>query len=91
VASRTPRAVLLDPLGPGSRRYRTAVFDHRGDVPVESSPCLAPAGAVLLYDGVFLLYRADAAPEAYADVVIDNTDPARPRVTKWPARARETS
>jgi uridine kinase len=31
------------------------------------------------------LYRADAAPEASADVVIDNTDPARPHVVKWPA------
>jgi hypothetical protein len=26
-----------------------------------------------------------AAPEASADVVIDNTDPARPHVVKWPA------
>jgi hypothetical protein len=32
-----------------------------------------------------LLYQADAAPEASADVVIDNTDPVRPRVAKWPA------
>jgi uridine kinase len=31
------------------------------------------------------LYCADAAPEASADVVLDNTDPARPRVLKWPA------
>ena len=36
------------------------------------------------------LYRADAAPEASADVVVDNTDPVRPRVVKWPAQAHET-
>jgi uridine kinase len=138
------RAVLLDPLGPGgSRRYRTAVFDHRSDAPAGPPPRLAPAAAVLLFDGVFLLrpqlrdgwdiaifvdadpdevlrralvrdtqlmgapdrireryrrrylpaqrlYRADASPEASADVVIDNTDPVRPRVVKWPAQAPET-
>lgn len=31
------------------------------------------------------LYRADAAPELVADVVIHNDDPARPRVGKWPS------
>lgn len=30
-------------------------------------------------------YRAEAAPAERADVVIDNEDPARPRVLKWPA------
>jgi len=30
------------------------------------------------------IYRAAASPEATADVVIDNTDPARPRVLTWP-------
>jgi uridine kinase len=116
---------------------------HRRDAPVEPSPRPAPAGAVLLFDGVFLLrprlrdgwdialfvdadpgevlrrvlardtrlmggpdrireryqrrclpaqqlYRADAAPEARADVVIDNTDPVRPRVLTWPAQPPET-
>jgi uridine kinase len=119
------------------------VFDHRADAPAEQPSQLAPAGAVLLFDGVFLLrpqlracwdiaifvdagpdevlrralvrdarlmggpdrvreryrrrylpaqqlYRADAAPEASADVIIDNTDPVRPRVVKWPARPPET-
>jgi uridine kinase len=50
------RAVLLDPLGPGgSRQYRTAVFDHHSDTPAEPPPRLAPPGAVLLFEGVFLL------------------------------------
>lgn len=31
------------------------------------------------------LYRAAVSPEAVADVVIDNDDPAHPRVLKWPA------
>jgi uridine kinase len=30
------------------------------------------------------IYRAAASPESTADVVIDNTDPARPRVLTWP-------
>src|SRR5262249_48623606 len=47
---------LLAPLGPGgSRRYRTAVFDFRTDAPVDAPLQEAPADAVLLFDGVFLL------------------------------------
>jgi uridine kinase len=34
------------------------------------------------------LYRAAASPETAADVVIDNDDPARPRVLKWPGAAK---
>ena len=30
------------------------------------------------------LYRAEAAPAARADIVIDNNDPYRPRVRRWP-------
>jgi uridine kinase len=47
---------LLEPLGPdGSLRYRTATYDFRIDAPVESPVLSAPRGAVLLFDGVFLL------------------------------------
>lgn len=50
------RAVLLEPLGPqGSRRYRRAVFDFRADAPLATPQEEAPANAVLLFDGVFLL------------------------------------
>ena len=46
---------LLDPLGPGgSRRFRTAVFDHRVDQPVDVEPRTAADNAVVLVDGVFL-------------------------------------
>jgi hypothetical protein len=31
------------------------------------------------------LYRAEAQPELFADVLINNDDPARPCVTKWPS------
>lgn len=49
------RRVLLDPLGPGgSREYRTAVFDHRADAPVDIPSRRAPDGAVLVFDGIFL-------------------------------------
>jgi len=50
------RAALLEPLGPGgTRQYRRAVFDYRSDSPVEEPLRAAPADAVLLFDGVFLL------------------------------------
>jgi uridine kinase len=46
---------LLDPLSPGgSRRYRTAVFDHVTDRPVSIPEREAPASSVLLFDGIFL-------------------------------------
>lgn len=47
--------VLLDPLGPGgSGRYRTAVFDVDRNVPVQVPGRHAPAGSVLIVDGLFL-------------------------------------
>ncbi|WP_195905373.1 nucleoside/nucleotide kinase family protein [Parafrankia elaeagni] len=50
------RRLLLDPLGPGGdRRYRTAAFDFHHDCPLDGSTREAPAEAVLLVDGVFLL------------------------------------
>lgn len=47
--------VLLAPLGPdGTRRYRGALFDLRGDAPVDAPEQEAPADAILVFDGVFL-------------------------------------
>ena len=49
---------LLDPLGPGGdRRFQHAVFNTDADTDTPSSPpaSTAPADAVLLFDGVFLL------------------------------------
>lgn len=47
---------LLRPLGPrGSLRYRAAVFDHRSDMAVSQPSQLAPANAILLFDGIFLM------------------------------------
>jgi uridine kinase len=52
----TLRRVLLDPLGPdGDRRYRHAVYDPGTDTAVSQPAATAPADAVLLLDGVFLL------------------------------------
>jgi uridine kinase len=49
-------AALLQPLGAdGDRIYRPAVFDYRTDSAIPSEELQAPAGAVLLFDGVFLL------------------------------------
>jgi uridine kinase len=46
---------LLEPLsGGGSRRYRTAVFDHVSDKPVVTDELEASEGAILLFDGLFL-------------------------------------
>jgi uridine kinase len=50
------KRVLLDPLGPGGdRRFQHAVYDHAADTPLSPPVMTAPAGAVLLFDGVFLL------------------------------------
>jgi uridine kinase len=126
--------VLLAPLGPGGDlRHRRAIFEFRLDRPVEASLEEASPGAVLLFDGVFLLrpelrpywdfsvfvradfevtvpraeardhhlfgsteqvrqryaeryvpgqqqYLAEAQPERYASVVVDNNDAAHPRL-----------
>jgi uridine kinase len=49
------RGAVLDPLGSGGdRRYRVAIFDHRSDARVSRRLAVAPADAVLLFDGVFL-------------------------------------
>jgi uridine kinase len=47
---------LLKPLGPeGDRRYRTAVFDVRQELPLTTPAQTAPRGAILIMDGIFLL------------------------------------
>ena len=47
--------LLLDPLGPhGDRMYRTKSFDLKTDAPVEQESRLAPADAILVFDGPFL-------------------------------------
>lgn len=52
------RRYLLDPLGPGgSRVYRSAVFDHVTDAPVPAQTRVAPPGAALILDGIFLHRR----------------------------------
>ncbi|MGW3347379.1 cytidylate kinase family protein [Nonomuraea rubra] len=48
--------VLLDPLGPGGdRSFRHTAYDRATDTPSCPPPTTAPADAVLLFDGVFLL------------------------------------
>jgi uridine kinase len=48
--------VLLDPLGPGGdRRFRYAVYDHTVDATLSPPVATAPADAVLIFDGVFLM------------------------------------
>ncbi|MGN9908540.1 uridine kinase [Phytohabitans sp. LJ34] len=49
------RADVLDPFGPGgSRRYRAAAHDLATDAVLTPEPRLAPEGAVLVVDGLFL-------------------------------------
>ena len=131
-------AGCLAPFASGSRRIRTARFDHVADTAVEMWLEVA-ADAALIVEGVFLLrpelrgwwdlsvylhvdeavtlsravvrdlpllgsedevrrrysrrylpgqaiYREVAAPLDVADVLVDNTDPAQPRVLRWPKR-----
>ncbi|WP_430497037.1 cytidylate kinase family protein [Micromonospora trifolii] len=48
--------VLLDPLGPGGdRRFQPAVYDRTADAVLSPPATTAPADAVLVFDGVFLL------------------------------------
>ena len=48
--------VLLDPLGPGGdRRFQRAVYDKATDTARSEPVTTAPADAVLVFDGVFLL------------------------------------
>ena len=48
--------VLLDPLGPGGdRRFQHAVYDRTADSALSPPVRTAPADAVLVFDGVFLL------------------------------------
>ncbi|MFI6233890.1 cytidylate kinase family protein [Micromonospora sp. NPDC050784] len=48
--------VLLDPLGPeGDRRIQPAVYDRASDAVLSPPVMTAPADAVLVFDGVFLL------------------------------------
>ncbi|MCL4369062.1 MAG: uridine kinase [Actinobacteria bacterium] len=129
------RALLLEPLGPGGdRQYQTAIFNFRTDKRVQDPPCDAPANAVLLFDGVFLLrpelndcwdfsifidvavdevvrracerdlalfgsvdailerywkryvpgqriYLETVRPQELADAVLENTDPAHPKLS----------
>ena len=52
----TLKAHLLLPLGPdGDGRYKRVHFDFRSDSEVACAFEVAPAGAILLFDGVFLL------------------------------------
>ncbi|WP_433263288.1 cytidylate kinase family protein [Micromonospora vinacea] len=48
--------VLLDPLGPGGdRRFQPAVYDRAADAVLSPPVTTAPTGAVLVFDGVFLM------------------------------------
>ncbi|WP_234361587.1 uridylate kinase [Plantactinospora sp. BB1] len=48
--------VLLDPLGPGGdRRFQSAVYDRTADAVLSPPVTTAPADAVLVFDGVFLM------------------------------------
>ncbi|MCG5436214.1 cytidylate kinase family protein [Micromonospora foliorum] len=50
------KRVLLDPLGPvGDRRFQPAVYDRYADAVASPPVTTAPADAVLVFDGVFLL------------------------------------
>lgn len=65
------RRHLLEPLAPGgSGRHRRAVFDHRADAPRAVPEEMAPPGAVLVLDGMFL-HRPELAGCFEATVFLD--------------------
>lgn len=50
------KRVLLDPLGPGGdRRFQHAVYDRAADTVLSPPVTTAPADAVLVFEGVFLM------------------------------------
>ncbi|HEU5470344.1 MAG TPA: uridine kinase [Actinophytocola sp.] len=56
------RALLLDPLSPGGTgHFRRAAFDHETDSPVDAPVEVAPTGAVLVFDGIFV-HRPELLP-----------------------------
>jgi len=49
------KTALLDPLSEGgSRRYKTRLFDFRAEQALEAAEQIAEAGAILIFEGVFL-------------------------------------
>ena len=49
------RKSLLDPLSSNSCGfYRTRIFDHKSDSPIDTQPILAEPGSILIVDGIFL-------------------------------------
>jgi uridine kinase len=65
------RADVLEPLGPnGSRRYRAVAHDLATDAILTPAPRLAPPGAVLVVDGLFL-HRDELAAAWDLSVFLD--------------------
>jgi uridine kinase len=89
-------ADVLRPLGPGgTRRYRVAAHDLATDAVLDPEPRVAPAGAVLVVDGLFLLraelagawdriYSAACDPRGRAGILIDNSDADTPLIRRYP-------
>ncbi len=71
------RSDVLDPFGPGgSRRYRPAAHDLATDAVLHPEPRTAPAGTVLIVDGLFL-HRDEIVTawdlSVFLDVAFDET------------------
>ncbi len=78
---------VLRPLGPGGdRRYQLSTFDHRAGRPTVRDRALfgGDQQVVERYTMRYLpaqaLYRERDRPLECADLVVDHTDPAEPRV-----------
>ena len=79
---------LLAPLGPGgSLRIKRAVFDYRSDTPVHLPEEDVPAGAILIFDGVFL-HRPELISfwdaTIYLEVSFEITVPRAAERDGWP-------
>ncbi len=71
------RRALLEPLGPGGDlKYRAAQYDFRTESPVDAPIESADPGAVLVFEGVFVLrpeLRGHFDYRVYVDVDFDET------------------
>jgi uridine kinase len=85
----TLNRVLLDPLGPGGNRsYRCSAYDRAADAALLPPATAAPAGAVLIFDGVFLM-RPELI-ERWDLSILVSTTPER-TVERAVARERQVS
>ncbi len=79
------KTLLLDPFSQG-KPFKVACFDAPSDQPVEAPTESAPAGAILVFDGLFL-HRPELRPYWAYSVFLRSTSRLQKRRAAWAATA----